>query len=155
MKALFAFLFFALVNGFEEWKNPDGGNTYVTIGSKSIKWGTTKPWEALDKLKECTDLGCNGDKVLEVDTDLVSDDGRNPAKIKISAEGSLDPTSPTAKLENMVELIKKVAEKGPKEVKNEAYHAVGTCGGGAGGAFGTVCDRELLLLSNIDRIALN
>ena len=112
----------------DKWENDDGGNTVVTVGDKKINWGEYKPEDALNKIKEhCEPNGCNGQKLLELDTAVKGDSELVGATIKISTDGTFDDDG-DGTLDNLVELAKEAMKASKYEHNTVEYpESAGGC----------------------------
>lgn len=127
------------------WSNPDGGNTKADLADHKVNYGSTPPWDALDKIKDhCLSNGCSSDSKFEIDTNVVKDDQLIGAKIKIAVGGSFNDPGQEGSLDQLVEIVKNVAAHSPYDVKKGVPYQVGNgCILGAAGP--TPCDREFSL----------
>lgn len=127
----------------DQWENDDGGNTKVTIGDKKINWGEYKPEDALDEIKDhCQSNGCNGGKLLKLDTAVKGDSEMVGATIKISVEGSFDDDG-DGTLENLVDLAKETMSNSNYEKNTVEYPE---SAGGCSFAGGVPCDSKFSFL---------
>jgi hypothetical protein len=124
------------------WSNPDGGNTKADLADHKVNYGSTPPWDALDKIKDhCLSNGCSSDSNFEVDTNVVKDDQLVTAKIKLAVGGSFNDGGEEGNLDQLVEIVKNVAAHSPYDVKKDVPYQVGN--GCVPGAAGSIpCDRR-------------
>lgn len=113
------------------WES-DSGNVRMDAGDGTINWGSTPPWVVLKEIKDhCSSVGCHGDDVLEVDTELITrDNGHSDAKVQVSVEGSFQSAGNLGSLENLVDLAAELVHTPDTYSIEERFWHTGPCNGG-------------------------
>ncbi|KAL2209370.1 hypothetical protein CC79DRAFT_1367556 [Sarocladium strictum] len=96
----------------DRWESESGdGNVRITAGSERINWGTMKPSEALEKIKDhCATNGCHGDDVLTVTSQIPGDARLEDHDINISVEGSFAKEGAQGSLNDLVDIAKELVK---------------------------------------------
>jgi hypothetical protein len=96
----------------DRWESESGdGNVRITAGSDKVNWGTMRPSEALEEIKNhCASNGCHGNDVLTVKSQIPGSARLEDHDINISVEGSFAKEGEKGSLDDLVDIAKELVK---------------------------------------------